>query len=172
MIGFVAEYLLYAMAIAFAAIWLFAEDRGGKIRVLGAALIGLVLVWAFISIAAAIHDDPRPFVQNPALHPLIAHAADNGFPSDHSAAAGLIATLVWWRHRWYGAVLAVLAVVVAGARMAAHVHHAQDVVAGLLIGGLAAWLGIVIAEFVIDRIAARPSSRPGRVMKNALGRTH
>lgn len=169
MVAFLAEYLLYAMAIAFAVIWIFAEGRDGRTRLLVAAALGLVLVWVLITVAAALHDDPRPFVQNPALHPLIAHAADNGFPSDHSAAAGLIAILVWLRHRWYGTVLAVCAVVVAGARVAAHVHHLQDVAAGLLIGGLAGWLGSIAATALIDRFTARSRTRPGRLPGSALG---
>lgn len=169
MIGFVAEYLLYAMVVAVAAIWLFAEDRAGKVRLLGSALIGLVLVLVLIKVGAAVHDDPRPFVQNPALHPLFPHAADNGFPSDHSAAAGLLAILVWLRHRWYGTLLAVCAVLVGAARVAAHVHHVQDIVAGLLIGGLAGWLGSIAAAWLIGRFAVRSTVASGRAAHSARG---
>ncbi|WP_029136472.1 phosphatase PAP2 family protein [Nakamurella lactea] len=164
MIGWLAQYLLYAMVIAFAAIWLFAEDRAGRVQLAGSALIGLLLVWVLITVAAAVHDDPRPFVQNPALQPLIAHAADNGFPSDHSAAAGLIAVLIWLRHRWYGTLLGVVALVLGAARVAAHVHHVQDIVAGLLIGGVAAWLGSLAAAALIGRLArSRADGTRGRL---------
>jgi undecaprenyl-diphosphatase len=75
---------------------------------------------------------------------LFPHPADNGFPSDHSAAAGLLAALVLRYKRWLGAVVAVGAVAIAWARVAAHVHHAEDVVAGLGVGlaagAVAAWL--------------------------------
>jgi undecaprenyl-diphosphatase len=168
-VGFVAEYLLYAMAVAFAAIWLFAEDRPGKVRLLVSAVIGLVLVLVLIKLAAAVHDDPRPFVQNPALHPLFPHAADNGFPSDHSAAAALIAMLVWLRHRWYGSLLAVCAVLIGAARVAAHVHHVQDIVAGLLIGALAAWLAGVVAAWLIGRFAGRANITSNSSPRSAHG---
>jgi membrane-associated phospholipid phosphatase len=35
--------------------------------------------------------------------------------------------------------------------VAAHAHHVQDVVAGLLLGGLAAWLGTLLATWLITR---------------------
>jgi undecaprenyl-diphosphatase len=96
-------------------------------------------------IAKTVHHDPRPFVQNPHITPLFGHSRDDGFPSDHSLAAGLIATLVFLRHRLVGLLLAVAAVLIAWARVAAHVHHLQDVLAGLLLGALAA----VVSYFVV-----------------------
>lgn len=166
MIAWTATYVLYLMAAGFALIWLLAEDRRGKVQLGVAALIGLVLVLVLIVIAGAVHSDPRPFVQNPALHPLIPHAADNGFPSDHACAAALIATLVLLRHRWWwGAVLAVGALTVAWSRVAAHVHHVQDVVAGLIIGPVGAWLGTLLAAALISWLAARPETRIGGALQ-------
>ncbi|HZC41195.1 MAG TPA: hypothetical protein VE343_11015, partial [Streptosporangiaceae bacterium] len=85
---FAAQYLLFVMVAGFAVFWLLGEDRAGKVQLGGAAVIGLVLGLAFLVIAGKVHADPRPFVQNPGLHPLFGHARDNGFPSDHSIAAG------------------------------------------------------------------------------------
>lgn len=164
MIAFVATYVLYLMVAGFGLIWLLAENRRGKVDLGLAAVIGLALVLVLIVIAGAVHSDPRPFVQNPALHPLIRHAADNGFPSDHSAAAGLIATLVILRHRWWGAVLAIVALAVAWSRVAAHVHHVQDVVAGLAFGAVAAWVGTLLAAVLISRLAGRTDTRIGRAL--------
>jgi membrane-associated phospholipid phosphatase len=94
--------------------------------------------------------DPRPFVQAPSSPPLFPHAADNGFPSDHGAAGGLLAALVTAHKRAVGAVVAVGAVLIAAARVAAHVHHVQDVVAGLAIGVAAG----VLAVWTVNRIVA------------------
>jgi undecaprenyl-diphosphatase len=77
---------------------------------------------------------------------LFPHPADNGFPSDHSAAAGLLVALVIRYQRLIGALLGVCAVLVAVARVAAHVHHAQDVVAGLGIGVVAGALAVVAVD--------------------------
>lgn len=164
MIAFVATDLLWILAACFALIWLLVEGRHGKVTLACATVIGLVLVLVLILIAGAVHNDPRPFVDNPALRPLISHGPDNGFPSDHSAAAALIATLVILRHRWFGAALAVGALAVAWARVAAHVHHVQDVVAGLAIGAAAGWAGALLAGVLITRVAARTDTRIGNAV--------
>lgn len=154
-ITFVAQYLLFIMVAAFAAFWLLGTDRADKLRLGGAAVIGLVLAVVFLVAAGKLHSDPRPFVQNPRLHPLFQHARDNGFPSDHSIAAGLIAGLVLLRSRLWGAVFAVAAFCVAAARVAAHVHHLQDVVAGLILGGIAAVIGYYAAGAVLTMLQSR-----------------
>jgi membrane-associated phospholipid phosphatase len=158
---FGASDLIFLMVAAFIAVLILAEKASGRLQLLVSAVIGLVLVLVFLVVAAALHTDPRPFVQNPSLHPLIKHAADNGFPSDHSAAAGLIAGLVAIRHKLYGAILAVAAVLVAWARVAAHVHHVQDVVAGLALGALAAYLATLAATALISR-----TSLPKRLVRS------
>jgi membrane-associated phospholipid phosphatase len=144
-IVFAAKDLLFVMEVGLVVFWLFAEDWAGKARLGGAAVIGLVIAVLFLHVAGKLHSDPRPFVQNPGLHPLLSHVRDNGFPSDHSIRAGLIAGLVLLRSRWYGALFAVAASCVAAARVAAHVHHVQDVVAGLILGGIAAVIGYCLA---------------------------
>ena len=147
-ITFAAQYLLFIMVAAFAAIWLFGTDRAGKLRLGGAAVIGLVLAVVFLAVAGKLHSDPR-------LHPLFQHARDNGFPSDHSIAAGLIAGLVLFRSRLWGAVFALAAFCVAVARAAAHVHHVQDVAAGLILGGIAAVIGYYAAGALLAILQSR-----------------
>jgi membrane-associated phospholipid phosphatase len=154
-ITFTAQYLLFIMVAAFAAFWLFGTDRAGKLRLGGAAVIGLVLAVIFLFAAGKLHSDPRPFVQNPRLHPLFPHAKDNGFPSDHSIAAGLIAGLVLFRSRLWGALFMLAAFCVAAARVAAHVHHVQDVAAGLVLGGIAAVIGYYAAGKVLAILESR-----------------
>lgn len=152
LIVWTAQYLLYVMCAVFALVWLAGENNRGRIELLLQAVIGLICCGIFIYVAGKLHDDPRPFMQNPSLKPLFTHAADNGFPSDHSVAAGLIATLILLRHRITGAVLWLFAAGIAASRVAAHVHHVQDVVAGLLFGIVAAAIGILLARLILDRI--------------------
>jgi membrane-associated phospholipid phosphatase len=150
-IAFAAQYLLVIMTVAFVVFWLFGADRAGKLRLGGAAVLGLVLAGVLLIAAGKLHSDPRPFVQNPRLHPLFQHARDNGFPSDDSVAAGLLAGLVLFRSRLWGAMFALAAFCMAAARVAAHVHHVQDVVAGLILGGIAAVIGYYAAGAVLAR---------------------
>jgi undecaprenyl-diphosphatase len=153
-IAWLANYLLIGMAAVALITWVTREDLASKKRSAAVAVIGLVLAVLLLVTAAGLHTDARPFVQNPSLHPLIKHSADNGFPSDHCLAAGLLASVTIGRHRLLGAVLAIAAVVLAAARVAAHVHHLQDVLAGLALGALAGWLGTVLVDKATDRWAA------------------
>jgi undecaprenyl-diphosphatase len=148
----VAQYLLFGLALVAGLVWL-TLDRGGKVRLALEGVLGLALLGLGIWLAGTLHVDPRPFVQDPSTHPLFAHPADNGFPSDHAAAAGLLTSLVFRYRRALGVLVGVGAVLVAAARVAAHVHHVQDVVAGLLLG-----LAAGGAAILLIRIAAR--SRP------------
>jgi membrane-associated phospholipid phosphatase len=156
-IAWLANYLLFAMAAVALISWLTREDLPSKKRSAVVAVTGLVFAAVTSSSAAGLHTDPRPFVQNPALHPLIKHSADNGFPSDHCIAAGLLTSVVILRHRLTGAVLGGAAVVLAAARVAAHVHHLQDVLAGLALGVLAGWLATVAVD---KAFARRRASQP------------
>jgi membrane-associated phospholipid phosphatase len=124
-----------------------------------------VLTLAFIYIGGKLHSDPRPFVQNPSLKPMFPHPADNGFPSDHSAAAGLIAALVLWRSRAWGALFAVAALLVAAARVLSHVHHVQDVVAGLAFGVIS----FLIAWYVVRLALAGLARRQARIRLPLIG---
>jgi undecaprenyl-diphosphatase len=155
-IVFVAQYLLFVMAAGFAVYWLAGENwPDGKVRVGATAVAGLVLALAFIYIGGKLHSDPRPFVQDASLKPMFAHAKDNGFPSDHSTMAGLIAALVLWRSRSWGALFGVAALLVAAARVLAHVHHVQDVVAGLALGVLAFLIAWYVVRFALAALARR-----------------
>jgi membrane-associated phospholipid phosphatase len=165
-IVFAANYLIYLMVAGFAAYWLVGEDRRGKITLALSAVIGLVLVLVAIKIAASTYYDPRPFTQ-PGVTALVHHAPDNGFPSDHSAAAGLMATLIVLRHRWWGLLFGLAAAVVAWARVASHVHHLVDVLVGLGLGALTALIAILVVTLVLrhtglaDRLLERlPAARP------------
>lgn len=165
-IVFVAQYLLLIMAAGFAVYWLAAERwPDGKVRLGATAVAGLALTLAFIYIGGKLHSDPRPFVQNPSLKPMFPHPKDNGFPSDHSAAAALIAALVLWRSRAWGALFAVAALLVAAGRVLSHVHHVQDVVAGLTFGVIA----FVIAWYLLRLTLAGLARHHTRIRLPLIG---
>jgi undecaprenyl-diphosphatase len=154
----VAQYLLFVLAAVAAVVWL-TLGRAGRFTLAVQAIVGLALVGVGIWLAASLHADPRPFVHDPASRPLFPHAADNGFPSDHSAAAGLLTALVFRYRRWLGVLVAAGAVAIAWARVAAHVHHAQDVIAGLGIGVLAGVLSLLIVEVGTTALRGRRVSQ-------------
>ncbi len=76
--------------------------------------------------------DPRPFV---AEHyaPLAHVNNDNGFPSDHTLVAALLACWAWWMdRRWAGLFIAGLLAVMLG-RLAIGAHHSADVVGSVVL---------------------------------------
>jgi undecaprenyl-diphosphatase len=83
-------------------------------------------------IAGALYFDPRPFVVGHFI-PLIAHAADNGFPSDHVLLTGALAMIVWFYNKKLSIVLWVLALLIGWARVYVGIHHTADIVGSIVI---------------------------------------
>ena len=142
-----AQYLLYGLVLVVALVWL-TRSRRDKVAFAAEVVLGLALVGIGIWLASHLHSDPRPFVRD-GTPSLFRHPVDDGFPSDHSAAGGLLAALVFRYKRLVGIGVAAGAAIVGWARVAAHVHHAQDVVAGLTIGVVAGALGIWVASLLL-----------------------
>ncbi len=84
----------------------------------------------------ALINDPRPFVTDN-VTPLIAHAADNGFPSDHTLIAALLAAVVITKNRALGSAMLIIALAVGVSRVAAHVHHPLDIAGSFIISAIA-----------------------------------
>jgi membrane-associated phospholipid phosphatase len=154
LITFVAQYLLFLILAAAAVIWLYLPWPD-KVGLAAQAIVSLVIVAVLIKLAAAIHTDPRPFVVDPSIKPLFAHGADNGFPSDHTAVAATVALLVMMYRRWLGAALLAASILLGAARVAANVHHSQDIAAAVLIAVVAVGMAHVIWRWVQPRLPQR-----------------
>ena len=139
-VSMVAQYGLYVVAALAVVVWL-TVPRVEKVAMAVEMVVGLVVVAILVRVAGVLHTDPRPFVQDPSMHPWFSHPADNGFPSDHTAVAAVAAFVVVRRRLGAGLVLLAITVLIGAARVLAHVHHLQDVVAGLVIGLVAAVAG-------------------------------
>ncbi len=85
--------------------------------------------------------DPRPFVVEH-ITPLIAHAPDNGFPSDHTLLAMTIACIIFVYNRKLGIILACVAVSIGIARVAASIHHPLDIIGSIVIAIVATYFGV------------------------------
>jgi membrane-associated phospholipid phosphatase len=157
LITFAAEDLLYVVAALALVVWL-VLPRPDKVALAVEMIVGLVAVAVLVKVAGAVRVDPRPFVTNPRLVPYFTHVADNGFPSDHTAVAALTSFLVLRRRPLAGIGLLALTVLLGASRVIAHVHHPQDIVAGLVIGLVAAALGVVAWP------ATRRTTWAGRLM--------
>jgi len=75
-----------------------------------------------------------------------------GFPSRHALTAGAFAmalTLAWW---WAGVGGWIYAILVAVGRVHDGVHWPTDVLAGLVLGALAAWIGWRVTPILLRRL--------------------
>ncbi len=88
----------------------------------------------------------------------------DSFPSIHAAAAlGLASAVLLSRHRLWGAVMLMFALLMAAARVAAGVHWPSDLAGGGLIG--------LAAAVIIARLHHRCWRRPGLVKENDARRS-
>lgn len=126
----------YGLALSAAAL-AYALWRRRPWRLLPAFAIGAIAATALDLLAGKLIFHERPFV---ALHeaPLLAHAADNGFPSDHSAVAAYVAATLLFIDTPAGLVAIAAALLVGFGRIYSLVHSPVDVLGGWIIGAVPA----------------------------------
>ena len=154
MIIAIAQYVPLLIPLVAAILWFFLPRRD-KFALAAQAMVSLVVAMGLIQLAATVHSDPRPFVVDPSVRALFTHPPDNGFPSDHTALAATVALLVLLYRKRLVAVLLAASIGVGVARVAAHVHHLQDIVAGVLIAAAAVGAAVLIWRWVRPRLPRR-----------------
>lgn len=84
---------------------------------------------------------PRPY-EVYGLAPLVSkETKGRSFPSRHLLSAAVIAAACWWACPPLGPAMALIAALLAPARVLAGVHFVRDVAAGAALGALLGWLG-------------------------------
>src|SRR4051812_21277386 len=134
-IKFVAQYFIVLSLAAALAVLIRARQKDQRIDfcllLAGAGLLSLALA----KLGSQLVHDPRPFAVGH-FTPLIAHTSDNGFPSDHTLLSSLIGWTCLVYSRKIGSAALVVAALIGVARMAAGVHHLEDIVGSFVISGL------------------------------------
>lgn len=143
---FFATYAIALPPIVLAVLYLRSasnEKVSRAIFALGVAALSFVLA----KIASFFFFNPRPFVVGD-FAPLVAHAANNGFPSEHSLLAGVLASIALAWSRRAGIALWLLAAAIGAARVYAGVHHAIDILASFAIAAIATYaISLAIARW-------------------------
>lgn len=135
-----AKYLYLIIGLIAAIYWLTLPKKQ-KIQMAIFATCTAIIAFVLTKLGGALFYDPRPFVTQHIM-PLYPHAADNGFPSDHTVLAATIAVAVYSGSKKLGLVLFGLAIVIGVSRVLAHIHSPIDILGSLIFaiaGGLAAY---------------------------------
>lgn len=150
---FAAKYLFLAPIVALGGYFLW-QSWETKKRMVWFAVPSLLLTYVVGTIGNHLYIDPRPFVVRHSI-PLVSHAPDNGFPSDHTlllAALAILATYWEWR---LGVLLWIIAFAVGAARVYVGLHHPIDVIGSIVIA--------VAAVSATSAVARRLHQRRGDV---------
>ena len=105
------------------------------------ALLGLVFAVAIKTLIAMVWLRARPFVSHPDLLIAASRLDPQSFPSGHTLVAATLTFCLWMSGmRKLGWFLLVLTILIAFGRVATGVHYPSDVLAGLAIGCITAWV--------------------------------
>ena len=106
-------------------------------------VLSVPLAYLLARLMGLFYSHEQPFAVY-GFEPLIPHAIDNSFPSDHVALGGAIATSVLFLHRRLGLLVWLLVVSVGLLRVVAGLHYPLDIVGGVCAGILAGMAAYVL----------------------------
>jgi undecaprenyl-diphosphatase len=151
---FGAKYLIFVLLFV-AGVWFVLRIRDQKWKPVAAfGAISIAITGILAIIAGRLYYDPRPFVVGH-FTPLIRHAANNGFPSDHTQLSAAVACVVWKFNRLLGVGLFVLTILIGSARVYVGVHHTIDILGAELIAIISALIAnLIIGQITRQRKAA------------------
>ena len=117
-----------------------------RIEIIIFTFFTLPLAFILGEFARHLYVNPRPFVVR-GFEPLISHAPDNGFPSDHALLLSSIAAIVSFFSRKYALILWAITLLVSLSRMYAGLHHSIDILGSILIALLSATVVHVVLSW-------------------------
>ncbi len=117
--------------------------REKKIEILIFGFFSLPLTYIFAFVAKSVYYNPLPFVIR-GFEPLISHAPNNGFPSDHVLLLASIASVFVFFDKKRSLLLWSVALIVGVSRVYVGVHHTVDIVASAVIA--------VVAGLIVEAV--------------------
>lgn len=147
LIVFGAQYL-YLVIVLTSIVYIYRQPREQQKKIILCAVIALPVTYLVAKIAGLFYYDARPFiVEN--FTPLLSHANDNGFPSDHTLLSSAIATVIFIFNRKVGVALIVIAFLVGMARVFAGIHHLTDIFGSIIIAIIVTY---IVFEYIFPEV--------------------
>lgn len=129
-----------------------------KTRSMGCCLLVCLALTYVVNdkIIKEIVERARPFVADPSIEIIIDKPSGFSFPSGHTASSFAAATAIFLFDRKYGALAYVLALIIGISRVYLFVHYPSDVLCGMVVGVVCAFLitvGFRMTEkIIIDKL--------------------
>lgn len=135
---FFAKYLIWILVFLSIGFF-FTQKKGGQKKLLLLAVISLPLTFIIALLAGHIYYDPRPFVSYH-FTPLVAHKANNGFPSDHALLSFVVASLLFVYNKRMGIVVGVIGLLIGIARVYVGIHSPVDILGSFVISSTVVYI--------------------------------
>ena len=134
-----AKYVILLMPLTLLVGWLRGTERTRKLML--EAAISALLALLIAQIIGLVWPHPRPFMIGLG-HQLLPHVADSSFPSDHLTLMWSVgfSLLLHAESRAAGALLTLLGLPIAWARIYLGIHFPLDMAGAALVAALSAWL--------------------------------
>ena len=149
LVNLLANQLIFIPLVIFVMVLILIPADKKRAFVLQASIAAILSI-LLAKIGSQLFYNPRPFVVGH-FTPYFPHGAENGFPSEHTLVASLIALLIVAYYRKLGIFLLLIAVIIGLARVKAGVHHLIDVIGAITITGIA-YLCLIVISSAIKRI--------------------
>lgn len=133
-----AKYL-YLLIILGAVIYGLFQPREKQKSMLILTVIALPVIYMVAKIGSHLYYDPRPFVTMH-IKPLIPHAPDNGFPSDHTLISAAFASILFVFNKKWGIIAFIFALLVGISRIYVHVHSPIDIAGSFVMSVVVTYL--------------------------------
>lgn len=149
LIIFCAKYLVLLVVLGLAAAWLPLNKETKKRFVIATVLAGGIAL-ILSRLAGQLYYDPRPFVTKHVVS-LIAHKADNGFPSDHALFTMTLTAVTYFFNKKLAGLMLLATIAIGAARVLANVHSPIDIAGGWALGIAGAIAGYYLAGWLLSK---------------------
>lgn len=146
LIIFFVEYVVFIIVIIAFIYWLTLPNKL-KLRMFVFGVIIALVTFILTRIGSALYYDSRPFV-DAGIQPIVPHANNNGFPSDHTALAFSAAASVFYMNKRLGAVLLLLATLVGISRVLGYIHSIVDIIGSIIF----VFMAYLLAEYLTPKL--------------------
>lgn len=157
-----ASYGVVAFAVLLLAGLVVARSRDDRVlAAAGWAPVGMLIAVALNQPLGHLVGERRPYDVHHDLLVLASRSTDASFPSDHAVMAGAVTAGLFLVSRRLGLVSAVLALLLAFARVYIAAHYPWDVIGGLAFGAAVSLVGWLLLRVPLVALTGWLRTRPG-----------